>query len=114
MQRYGSQLRFFCQTCPYVYQLKETVSGTMPANHTPDFKPACCVCQVYSEVRLDNKDIDEVLGGPDAWKDAEQTDGERLRTPPASPAPPRARHPHQRARIERSLLLPARSDLQQV
>ncbi|KAL1528799.1 hypothetical protein AB1Y20_010124 [Prymnesium parvum] len=51
LERYGSQLRFFCQTCPYVYQLKETV---------------------YSEVRLDHQDVDDVLGGPEAWKNIDQ------------------------------------------
>lgn len=46
-------MRFYCQTCAYVYTLKATVS---------------------SEVPLEHKAVDDVLGGPEAWKNADQTD----------------------------------------
>ena len=47
-------MRFFCRTCPYVFQLKSRVT---------------------SEATLERKVVDDVLGGPDAWKNADQTDG---------------------------------------
>jgi len=47
-------MRFFCRTCPYVYQLKS---------------------KVRNEAMLQRKEKDDVLGGPDAWKNADQTDG---------------------------------------
>ena len=46
-------MRFYCQTCPYTYKLKATVS---------------------SEVPLEHKAVDDVLGGAEAWKNADQTD----------------------------------------
>ena len=49
----SGNLRFYCQTCPYVYMLKTSVS---------------------SEVPLEHKAVDDVLGGPEAWKNADQTD----------------------------------------
>lgn len=48
-----SGLRFFCQTCPYIHRL---------------------AAKVESEVWLDRKGVDDVLGGTDAWKNADQTD----------------------------------------
>ena len=49
-------MRFFCRTCPYVFQLKSKVT---------------------SEATLERKVVDDVLGGPDAWKNADQTEGSR-------------------------------------
>ena len=46
-------LRFYCQTCPYIYKVKATVC---------------------SEVPLEHKAVDDVLGGAQAWKNADQTD----------------------------------------
>uniref|UniRef100_A0A7S4B280 DNA-directed RNA polymerase subunit n=1 Tax=Chrysotila carterae TaxID=13221 RepID=A0A7S4B280_CHRCT len=46
-------LHFFCQTCPYMYRLKEKVT---------------------SNVYIDRKEVDDVLGGEDAWKNADRTD----------------------------------------
>eukprot|EP00906_Rhabdomonas_costata_P018112 RCo026394 len=45
-------LRFFCQTCPYVCPVKETVSERMV---------------------LKRKKVDDVMGGEDSWKDADRT-----------------------------------------
>ena len=49
-------MRFFCRTCPYVFQLKSKVT---------------------SEATLERKVVDDVLGGPAAWKNADQTEGAR-------------------------------------
>ena len=49
----GGRLRFYCQTCPYVYHLKAMVRVDVPLEH---------------------KAVDEVLGGPEAWKNADQSD----------------------------------------
>ena len=46
-------MRFYCQTCPYVYKLQ---------------------ARVVAEVPLEHKAVDDVLGGPEAWKNADQTD----------------------------------------
>ena len=46
-------MRFFCRTCPYIYKLKT---------------------RVVSEAPLERKEVDDVLGGPDAWKNADQTE----------------------------------------
>ena len=64
----AGRLRFYCQTCAYVFALKATVS---------------------SEVPLEHKAVDDVLGGPEAWKNADQTDAVRRR--------------HQRARLAQTL-----------
>ena len=67
----GGNMRFYCQTCPYVYTLRT---------------------RVISEVPLEHKAVDDVLGGPEAWKNADQTDAVRSRayehraTPFGSPA----------------------------
>lgn len=53
LEHVGGNLRFYCQTCPYVYKLKATVC---------------------SEVPLEHKEVDDVLGGAEAWKNADQTD----------------------------------------
>ena len=52
-QNINGQLRFFCQTCPYVYDLTTAVS---------------------TDMTLERKCVDDVLGGVDAWKNADQTD----------------------------------------
>lgn len=53
LESYQGRLRFYCQTCPYIYKLKATVC---------------------SEVPLEHKQVDDVLGGAEAWKNADQTD----------------------------------------
>ncbi|EOD31001.1 hypothetical protein EMIHUDRAFT_63678 [Emiliania huxleyi CCMP1516] len=53
LESISDRLRFFCQTCPYVHQL---------------------TTRVKSEMLLDRKEVDDVLGGPDAWKNADQAD----------------------------------------
>ena len=46
--------RFYCQTCPYV--------------HTIDGK-------ISRKIKLDRKVIDDVLGGEEAWKNVDSTEG---------------------------------------
>ena len=57
-------MRFFCRTCPYIYQVKS---------------------KVRNEAVLQRKVQDDVLGGPDDWKNAEETDG--AHAPRHSPTP---------------------------
>ena len=49
----GRKSRFYCQTCPYIYALKVVVS---------------------TEVPLEHKAVDDVLGGAEAWANADQTE----------------------------------------
>ena len=46
--------RFFCQTCPYVHNITRKISRTTV---------------------LKRKEVDDVLGGEDAWKNVDQTEG---------------------------------------
>lgn len=46
-------LRFFCQTCPYLHNVKEPMAKS---------------------TTLAKKDVDDVLGGEEAWKNVDQTD----------------------------------------
>ena len=46
-------LRFYCQTCPYGHAIQHTVS---------------------IDVKLKGKYVDDVLGGAESWKNADQTD----------------------------------------
>ena len=71
-------MRFYCQTCPYVYTLKT---------------------KVVTEVALEHKAVDDVLGGPEAWKNADQTDAVR--------AAPRLKFRHFRALTPRDFSLAA-------
>jgi DNA-directed RNA polymerase III subunit RPC11 len=50
----GNNYRFFCQSCPYIHNITETVSN---------------------KLTLKAKDVDDVLGA-DAWKNVDQTDAE--------------------------------------
>jgi hypothetical protein len=43
------------------------------ASHSHDMVAGA---QVYMEVKTEHKAVDDVLGGPEAWKNADQTDGE--------------------------------------
>ncbi|KAJ7565184.1 hypothetical protein O6H91_02G051800 [Diphasiastrum complanatum] len=48
----GRSLRFFCPTCPYVYPIDRQISKKMP---------------------LAKKEVDDVLGGEEAWKNVDRT-----------------------------------------
>ena len=44
--------QFFCKTCPYTFKVENKIEYKM---------------------KLERKEVDDVLGGPDAWKDAAKT-----------------------------------------
>ena len=48
------RLQFFCQTCPYVSIITQAV---------------------IQEVKLQRKQVDDILGGAEAWKNVPQTEG---------------------------------------
>ena len=50
---YGGGLKLYCQTCPYAYDITTTVR---------------------SEVQCETKEVDDVLGGEDAWKNVDKTE----------------------------------------
>ena len=47
-----SDFRFFCKTCPYVFVVEQKFEHKM---------------------QLERKEVDDVLGGADAWKDVDAT-----------------------------------------
>ena len=47
-----NDFRFFCKTCPYVFVVEQKFENKM---------------------HLDRKEVDDVLGGAEAWKDVDQT-----------------------------------------
>ncbi|KAG2482479.1 hypothetical protein HYH03_018586 [Edaphochlamys debaryana] len=53
LTEYSKELRYFCQSCPYVYNIDKKISKTAP---------------------LARKQVDDVLGGEDAWKNVAKTD----------------------------------------
>lgn len=50
---YTKELRYYCQTCPYVYLIDKKITKKAP---------------------LVKKQVDDVLGGEDAWKNVAQTE----------------------------------------
>ena len=73
-------LRFFCQTCPYIHVVKEPVRADVPARATVArshlYSPALVVAlQMVKTMKLATKDVDDVLGGAKAWENVDQTDG---------------------------------------
>ncbi|KUF93896.1 Cleft lip and palate transmembrane protein 1 [Phytophthora nicotianae] len=50
-------MRFFCQTCPYLFQINEKVEKKVP---------------------LQRKQVDDVLGGDEAWENVDQTESTSL------------------------------------
>ena len=49
---HGGGLKLYCQTCPYMYDITKTMR---------------------TEVRCETKEVDDVLGGEDAWKNVDKT-----------------------------------------
>jgi DNA-directed RNA polymerase III subunit RPC11 len=47
-------MRFFCQACPYLFKIDEKVEKKVP---------------------LQRKQVDDVLGGAEAWENVDQTEG---------------------------------------
>jgi DNA-directed RNA polymerase III subunit RPC11 len=48
-----SDFRFFCKTCPYIFLIEQPFEKAM---------------------YLEKKEVDDILGGKDAWKDVDKTD----------------------------------------
>ena len=70
-------MQFFCRTCPYVQEVTTTVSGevlTTPGDSGRQPR-APCPLQVAKCAPLATKEVDDVLGGKDAWKNVDQTTG---------------------------------------
>jgi len=55
LTEYSKELRYFCQACPYVYNIDKKIS---------------------KKAKLVVKEVDDVLGGDEAWKNVAKTDGE--------------------------------------
>ena len=55
IEKTHSDFRFYCKTCPYICNVTEKVTNTM---------------------NLERKQIDDVLGGQEAWENVDQTDAE--------------------------------------
>lgn len=62
---------FYCQSCPYVYSIQSRVSCELflwkhfskrSTQHT-------------TRKQLKRKEVDDVLGGADAWKNVDSTEG---------------------------------------
>ena len=46
-----SEFRFYCKTCPYIQPIKE---------------------KVYVKMDLERKQVDDVMGGKESWKNVDQ------------------------------------------
>ncbi len=51
VEEVGQDVRFFCSTCPYIFDIKHTITR---------------------KKELEKKKVDDVFGGKDAWKNAPQ------------------------------------------
>lgn len=58
----SDQLRFYCYSCPYTFNVEDSFVITH---------------------KLQRKKVDDILGGPESWRNAEQTAG-TLSSPPYS------------------------------
>ena len=74
------ELRFQCQTCPYIYAIDRKVRA--PAHVPVPERPICSVrstltslYQISRAMPLKKKEVDDVLGGEDAWKNVQTTTG---------------------------------------
>lgn len=90
---YSKELRYFCQSCPYVYCIDKKVNraagvlaGLCHRHHAERPRPwlqfqytsvSCALrAQITRKAPIARKDVDDVLGGEDAWKNVAKTDGE--------------------------------------
>lgn len=48
----SGEFRFYCKTCPYIFKVEH---------------------KFESKMNLERKQVDDVLGGAEAWKDADKT-----------------------------------------
>ncbi|KAG0245715.1 DNA-directed RNA polymerase III subunit RPC10 [Mortierella sp. GBA43] len=54
-----SPQQLYCQTCPYIYPLVKTAS-------------------IVQRKTLERKQVDDVMGGDDAWANVDQTEGRTI------------------------------------
>lgn len=86
---FTKELRYCCQTCPYVYKITKKVglaadtgsrlladSDTLQQTRCR-WRCCCCCClpQITKHAKLEHKAVDDVLGGAEAWKNVQKTDG---------------------------------------
>ena len=72
--------RYFCQTCPYIYYIDREVIDNLLLASNPVIDHAqvplpCLFLQISRIVPLKRKEIDDVLGDEDAWKNVQKADG---------------------------------------
>lgn len=53
VENQGGDHLYTCQTCPYIYHIDKEITKTVP---------------------LKRKEVDDVLGGEEAWKNVQKTD----------------------------------------
>lgn len=53
----SQRFKWYCNTCPYQFPIKQ---------------------QMTTRVKLTRKKVDDIMGGEDAWKNVDSTDGEYL------------------------------------
>ena len=83
----GRSLRFFCPTCPYVFPIERKVWLYNDLNFEVhlwtwsawrnDFA-FVDEQQITNKLQLSKKEVDDVLGGEEAWKNVDRTEGKAL------------------------------------
>ncbi|KAG9416993.1 DNA-directed RNA polymerase III subunit RPC10 [Aphanomyces cochlioides] len=64
-------MRFCCQTCPYIYKIENKVRVFSGWTR---YSRAVFGEQVQKKVPLQRKQVDDVLGGDQAWENVDQTE----------------------------------------
>lgn len=81
LTEYSKELRYFCQACPYVYSIEKKVGAQPGIFQHLMAEWGCPVCvQITKKVTLQKKQVDDVLGGDDAWKNVAKADGALYRS----------------------------------
>lgn len=71
---------FFCQTCPYVHRIEKKVwRCLLEAAMGMFFISTSLQAQIELDILISRKGVDDVLGGAEAWKNADQADGASAR-----------------------------------
>ena len=83
MEHGGSGFRFYCQTCPYVYGIEQKVR--MGGAFADLQRSSCCgtgavptalpALQIRKPVPLQQKEIEDVFGGNEAWANLPKAQG---------------------------------------
>lgn len=70
--------RFVCNSCPYIHPITKKVCSYLPKIGILTLKVFfnfCVSSKISNRLYPKLKDVDEVLGGPGAWDNAQITDG---------------------------------------